>query len=71
MFPPMPAIAERKEHKQTVADFMALGEGPPFAQLIQGKPDQPVAVLENGTHAAITTDILPGLQAPLADIFRA
>ena len=30
-----------------------------------------VAVLENGTHAAITTDILPGLQAPLADIFRA
>ena len=194
MLLPMPAIAERKERKQTVADFMALGEGPPFAQLIQGmivmapspfrshqrvileiaflirkyleahpdmgklylapfdvhfgendvlcpdlsfftsercsrlsdrgaegapdlvievlspatarrdrkdkreiytlhgvrelwlvhpeletievfdllkQPDQPVAVLENGTHAAITTDILPGLQAPLADIFRA
>ena len=32
----MPAIAERKECQQTVADFMALGEGPPFAQLIQG-----------------------------------
>ena len=189
----MPAIAERNERKQTVADFMALGEGPPFAQLIQGnivmapspfrshqrviqriyqaiqnhldrnpcgeaylapfdvhfgendvlcpdlsffsnercallsergaegapdlvievlspatarrdrkekreiythygvrelwlvhpeletievfdlikQPDQPVAVLENGTHAVIATDILPGLQAPLADIFRA
>jgi len=31
MFSPMPAIAERKERKPTVADFMALGEGPPFA----------------------------------------
>jgi Uma2 family endonuclease len=194
MVPRMPAIAERKERKQTVADFLALGEGPPFAELIQGiivmapspfrshqrvileiafilrkyledhpgagkiylapfdvhlgphdvlcpdlsffsnercavlsdrgaegapdlvievlsaatarrdrkdkreiythhgvrelwlvhpeletievfdlvkQPDQPVAVLENGTHDAITTAILPGLQAPLADIFRA
>ena len=34
MVPRMPAIAERKERKQTVADFMALGEGPPFAELI-------------------------------------
>jgi len=190
----MPAIAETKDRMKTVADFMALGEGPPFAQLIQGsivmapspfrshqrvileiafllrkyleeqpemgkiylapfdvhfgetdvlcpdlsffsnercallsdrgaegapdlvievlspatarrdrkvkreiytrhgvrelwlvhpdletievfdlvkQPDQPVAVLENGTHPSITTDILPGLLAPLADIFRA
>ncbi len=35
------------------------------------QPDQPVAVLENGTHPAIATNILPGLEAPLADIFRA
>ena len=193
MVRPMPAIAETKDRMKTVADFMALGEGPPFAQLIQGsivmepspfrshqrviqriyqliqnhldrnpcgeaylapfdvhfggtdvlcpdlsffsnercallsergaegapdlvievlspatarrdrkvkreiytrhgvrelwlvhpdletievfdlvkQPDQPVAVLENGTHPSITTDILPGLLAPLADIFRA
>ena len=193
MVPRMPAIVERKARKQTVADFLALGEGPPFVELIQGiivmapspfrshqrviqriyqliqnhldrnpcgeaylapfdvhlgphdvlcpdlsffsndrcavlsdrgaegapdlvievlspatarrdrkdkreiythhgvrelwlvhpeletievfdlvkQPDQPVAVLENGTHDAITTAILPGLQAPLADIFRA
>lgn len=32
----MPAIAEREARKQTVADFMALGEGPPFAELIAG-----------------------------------
>lgn len=35
------------------------------------QPDQPIAVLENGTHPMITTPILPGLEAPLADIFRA
>lgn len=32
----MPAIAEKESRKQTVADFMALGEGPPFAELIAG-----------------------------------
>ena len=32
----MPAIAEKEARKQTVADFMALGEGPPFAELIAG-----------------------------------
>jgi Uma2 family endonuclease len=35
------------------------------------QPDQPVAVLENGTHPEITTDILPGFSGPLAEIFRA
>jgi Uma2 family endonuclease len=35
------------------------------------QPDQPVAVLENGTHPAISTTILPGFSGPLADIFRA
>ena len=35
------------------------------------QPDQPVAMLENGTHPVIATDILPGLEAPLSDIFRA
>ena len=34
------------------------------------KPDQPVAVLENGTHRTITSDILPHFHAELADIFR-
>lgn len=33
----MPAIAEKSERKKTVADFMALGEGPPFAELIHGE----------------------------------
>jgi hypothetical protein len=28
-------------------------------------------VLENGTHPAISTTILPGFSGPLADIFRA
>lgn len=35
------------------------------------QPDQPVAVLENGTHPTISTTILPGFSGPLADIFRA
>jgi Uma2 family endonuclease len=35
------------------------------------QPDQPVAVLENGTHPEISTVILPGFSGPLADIFRA
>ena len=34
------------------------------------QPDQPVAVLENGTHPAIETTILPGFSGPLAAIFR-
>lgn len=33
----MPALAEISERKKTVADFMALGEGPPFAELIHGE----------------------------------
>lgn len=32
--------------------------------------DEPVSVLENGTHPAITTAILPGLELPLAKVFR-
>jgi hypothetical protein len=32
----MAAIAERTEGKKTVAEFMALGEGPPYAELING-----------------------------------
>lgn len=193
MVHPMPAIVERTARKQTVADFMALGEGPPFAELINGnivmapspfrshqrviqriyqllqnhldqnpageaylapfdvhfsesdvlcpdlsyfsaercdrlsdrgaegapdlvievlspstarrdrkdkreiytrhgvrelwlvnteletievfdlvkQPDQPVSVLENGTHPEIRTEILPGFSGPLADVFRA
>ena len=35
------------------------------------QPDQPVSVLENGTHPEITTGILPGFSGPLADVFRA
>jgi Uma2 family endonuclease len=35
------------------------------------QPDQPVAVLENGTHESISTEILPGFVGKLADIFRA
>lgn len=38
---------------------------------LPNKPDQPVAVLENGTHPEITTAILPGFAGPLADVFRA
>lgn len=34
------------------------------------QPDQPVAVLENGTHPAIGTAILPGFSGSLAAIFR-
>ena len=37
-----------------------------FAQ----QPDQPVAVLENGTHPAIATGILPGFSGLLAAIFQ-
>lgn len=33
----MPALAETSGQKKTVADFMALGEGPPFAELINGE----------------------------------
>ncbi len=32
--------------------------------------DEPVSVLENGTHLVITTAILPGLELPLAKVFR-
>jgi len=32
--------------------------------------DEPVAVLENGTHPAIATALLPGLDIPLARVFR-
>ncbi|WP_367874910.1 Uma2 family endonuclease [Luteolibacter sp. Populi] len=32
--------------------------------------NEPVAVLENGTHPAITTAILPGLELALAKVFR-
>ena len=35
------------------------------------QPDQPVAVLENGTHESISTPILPGFVGKLADVFRA
>lgn len=35
------------------------------------QPDQPVAVLENGTHDAIETALLPGFSGTLAAIFRA
>lgn len=34
------------------------------------QPDQPVSVLENGTHPAITTPVLPGFSMALADVFR-
>jgi Uma2 family endonuclease len=34
------------------------------------KRDEPVVVLENGTHPAITTKLLPGLEIPLGRIFR-
>ncbi len=33
----MAALAETNRRKKTVADFMALGEGPPFAELINGE----------------------------------
>ena len=33
---PMGAIAEEAARKQAAADFMVLGEGPPFAELING-----------------------------------
>lgn len=32
--------------------------------------DEPVSVLENGTHPAITTALLPDLELPLAEVFR-
>ncbi len=32
--------------------------------------DEPVAVLENGTHPVIATALLPGLELPLAKVFR-
>ena len=31
--------------------------------------DEPVAVLENGTHPAVSTALIPGLEIPLADVF--
>jgi len=34
------------------------------------QPDQPVAVLENGTHDAIETALLPGFSGTLAAVFR-
>ena len=33
----MPATVETTRRKQTVADFTALGEGPPYAELINGE----------------------------------
>jgi Uma2 family endonuclease len=33
-------------------------------------PDEPVSVLENGTHPAIATPLLPGLELPLAKVFQ-
>jgi len=32
--------------------------------------DEPVAVLENGTHPSITTVLLPGLELPLGKVFQ-
>lgn len=34
-------------------------------------PDEPVSVLENGTHPTIATALLPGLELPLEKVFRA